>query len=469
MTELRSASKYFIACLLVSLSAVIFGASLFAEQYRISSVTYDRTGKTTEMALRRAVPIDSAAVYASRDAFDAKIADLQRRFTNLRVLESVLLTPTFSAPDPDGLVLVDLRVVTVDTGNFIAVPYPEYNSNTGLTLKLKMRDYDFLGSMQVFSGDISYNYDKAKGTQSIGMGVDFSIPFTLGSFNSTWDNYYGVSYEFGKSAVQYNVSSGVTVEVATVPHLGILSWSPSASLSYDWDSVPFSGNPNERITHDALVGKTASIGHAFSAGHIDWTGNYRSGIAASVAQTFDYHMDTNKMDQVLNAQLSLYSAFAYCGPSLRLFWFKNMDGTTKVGNRIRGIKDDSIVTDSALLVNCDVPVKLFTTDWTAAGLPDSFKRVDFECQLAPFVDAAVGKNLETKTNFDLKDGWYSGGFEIIGYPTKMRSIQGRLSAGFDLVQLGEKIGGSAWANKIWNTGWRTNPLYEIDIGIGLFY
>lgn len=469
MAGMRASLKFSVSCLFVLLSTVIFGSSLFAEQFRIKSVTYDRTGRTTELALRRAVPIDTTAVYASRDAFDAKMADLQRQFTNLRVLESATLTPSFSAPDSDGMTLVDLRVVTVDTGNFIAVPYPEYNSNTGLTLKLKMRDYDFLGSMQVFSGDISYNYDKANGTQSIGTGVDFSIPFTLGTFNSTWDNYYGVSYEFGKSAVQYDASSGVTVQVATVPQFGILSWSPSVSLSYDWDSVPFSGNPNERITHDALVGKTASIGHALSAGHIDWTGNYRSGIMASVAQNFDYHMDTNKMDQVFNAQVSLYSAFAYCGPSLRLFWFKNLDGTTKIGNRIRGIKDDFIVTDSATLVNYDVPIKIFTTDWAAAGFPDSFKRVDFECQIAPFVDAAVGHNLVTKTDYNLKDGWYTGGFEIIGYPTKMRSIQGRLSAGFDLVQMAEKIGGTAWANKIWNTDWRLNSLYEIDIGIGLFY
>jgi hypothetical protein len=450
-------------------SAVPFSASLFAEQYRIASVTYDRTGRTTEVALKRAVVIDPAAVYASKDEFKAKIADLERQFNNLRVLESVRVTPTFSAPDPAGLVLVDLRVVTVDTGNFIMVPYPEYNSNTGLTLKLKMRDYNFLGSMQVFSGDISYNFNKATGTQSLGTGVDFSIPFKLGKFNSSWENYYGVSYEFGKSTAQYNLSSGVSVAVATLPEAGILSWSPSVSLSYDWDSVPFSGNPDERITHDALVGKTFSFGHALSTGHIDWTGNYRTGSMASVAQNFDYHTDQNKMDQVFNAQVSLYTALAWCGPSVRLFWFKNLDGTTKIGNRIRGIKDDFIVTDSAFLLNFDVPIKIFTTDWTSAGFPEIFRKVDFECQIDPFIDAAVGNNLEAKTNYNLKDGWYALGFEIIGYPTKMRSIQGRISAGFDLVQIAEKIGGKDWASRVWNTDWRTNPLYEIDIGIGLFY
>ena len=74
-----------------------------------------------------------------------------------------------------------------------------------------------------------------------------------------------------------------------------------------------------------------------------------------------------------------------------------------------------------------------------------------------------------QSRYNFRDGWYSLGLEVLGYPTGMRSIQGRLSTGFDMVQLAEKIGGKEWASSVWNTDWRNNPLYEIDIGIGLFY
>jgi len=443
--------------------------TLFAEQYKIRSVSYERTGRTTEPALVRAVKIDTGTVFASQSDFQAQLADYTKQFTNLRVLESVSISPSFSNPDENGLIFVDLRVVTVDTGNFIALPYPEYNSNTGLSLKLKMRDYDFLGSMQVFSGDIVYNFNKNTGTHSLGAGIDFSIPFRLGAFNSTWNNAYGVSYAFGSTKAQYNATTGLGVDFVSIPNVGLLTWSPTVSFSYDWDTTPFAGNSNEKITHDALLGKTASFGHSLSTGHIDWTGNYRSGYTVSIGENFDYHTDTNKIDQILDTDISLYSALKYCGLSERIFAFANLDGTTKVGNRIRGIKDDFIETDSAVLVNFDVPVKIFTTDWRSIGLPDASKHVDFECQIAPFIDAAVGNNSLAQSRYNLKDGWYSLGLEVLGYPTGMRSIQGRISAGFDLVQLGEKVGGKDWASSVWNTDWRNNPFYEIDIGIGLFY
>lgn len=448
---------------------VFFNMSLCAEQYKIRSVTYERTGRTTEASLVRAVIIDMNTVYANESDFQAKLSEYTKQFTNLRVLESVNIIPTFSSPDENALLFVDLRIVTVDTGNFIALPYPEYNSNTGFSIKLKMRDYDFLGSMQVFSGDVVYNFNKNNGTHSLGSGIDFSIPFKLGAFNSTWNNAYGVSYAFGNSTAQYNATTGLGVDLISVPKLGILTWSPGVSFSYDWDTTPFAGNSNEKFTHDTLIGKTVSFGHSLSTGHIDWSGNYRSGYAASIGENFDYHTDTNKIDQILNADISLYSALKYCGLSARMFVFANLDGITKVGNRIRGIKDDFIETDSAVLVSFDVPIKIFTTDWRSIGLPDVSKHVDFECQIAPFIDAAVGNNSLAKSGYNFRDGWYSLGLEVLGYPTGMRSIQGRLSAGFDLVQLGEKAGGKEWANSVWNTDWRNNPLYEIDIGIGLFY
>ena len=72
------------------------------------------------------------------------------------------------------------------------------------------------------------------------------------------------------------------------------------------------------------------------------------------------------------------------------------------------------------------------------------------CFLTTFVDFLV--------LFSPKyDGFYSAGLEVIVYPTKMRSIQVRASAGLDL------------GARLMKQDWRTKRGLEIEIGIGLHY
>ena len=87
-----------------------------------------------------------------------------------------------------------------------------------------------------------------------------------------------------------------------------------------------------------------------------------------------------------------------------------------------------------------------------------------ELQLSPFVDVAFIKNRATDTDFSYKDGFLSGGLEMIIYPLRWKGIQVRGSFGVDL---GRKMPGiKGRLNQDWRKGVSS---YEISIGIGLHY
>ena len=66
--------------------------------------------------------------------------------------------------------------------------------------------------------------------------------------------------------------------------------------------------------------------------------------------------------------------------------------------------------------------------------------------------------------YSFKDGWYSGGFELIVYPMRMRSLYARISAGYDLAEL-IKSGG-----KLPDRAERDGSItHEYFFGIGLQY
>ena len=90
-------------------------------------------------------------------------------------------------------------------------------------------------------------------------------------------------------------------------------------------------------------------------------------------------------------------------------------------------------------------------------MPSWFRYFDFELQLSTFFDFALTRNTITGRLFNLKDGFYSTGLEVIVFPTKMRSIQVRLSTGIDISPY------------IANASWRTKTSPEIQIGVGLHY
>ena len=133
---------------------------------------------------------------------------------------------------------------------------------------------------------------------------------------------------------------------------------------------------------------------------------------------------------------------------------------------MRGILNRRVKTDVGITLNFDVPIKITSFDFEKISGVEWTRFFGFEWFISFFVDMALVHDTKTNRYFHPADGWYAGGFEMILYPHKMRSIYFRISLGFDLTELKNVKG----LNKIKGRAKRDgDAISEIFIGIGLHY
>jgi len=492
-----------IALFLSAFSGVVSAETSL--RYRIDGVAYDLDGRTRSYALSQAVKIDTVAVFESEEAINLYIDDLLTQLRNQRVLDSVDMTRTFGEPDSEGIVPVALTIKAVDTWNIMAVPYPKYDSNTGFQLKLKLKDFNFFGSMQPLTMDVIYRNDENHLTH-LGGTMIFQIPFRMYEHDMVWNVDASVDVpigdvpeihfttsldvifpvnpivEFhvgGKQGFALNDRDDNDVKYADDPNyfteivyanmpvllydfdeFGKAYWTPSLSLTSNWEP---SG-----IQHPDLMGPDIAIAHALSFGRVNWTGNFRDGMMLSIRNSYTYDFSkpsyvAPEIDWAVQGYKSVAGIFAING---QFSGYSRFDGSdkTNAAATLRGISDDRIKSDQVIMLNVDFPVKVFTIDFEKTK---NFKKLDlfsFEAQLSPFLDVALFHDHLRGTYFSPADGFYSGGLEMIVFPKRMRSIYGRACFGYDLVELATN--GFSMDRVSDRDG---KSLYDIIIGIGLHY
>lgn len=500
-----------------------FFINVYSEGYKIENIEYDTKGMTRETALMSNVPIDTTTVFKTEDELNKYLKDLDNRLNNLRILESASVE-IVSKEDKNEYISVSILIKTKDTWNIIVIPYPSYDSNSGFSLKLKIKDYNFLGTMDVFDGtvnykvsnsnqqDIKFSFDVPFPTfEFLSMqstfGADFSIAYTFGDkspslsfgqsldflkqLNETISFYLGLSNKFylEPDYEQYgdnfylkdSISLAFPIKLAKIDNVGTLTWKPNISFNLNWDFDVFNGFDNFGITKSSLFGPSISFEHSVSVGRVNWHKNFRKGFDISIAQTLDYNLDAKSINPYFSLNSKIYTTFSdWCGLNSSQYLYINAAGKTEtLGEELRGIKNDLFTSDSAIVINIDLPIKVVQTDWVNFfnyfGLNWNWTRLfDFELQLSPFFDMSLCKNVKTGTQYLIEDGFYSCGLEMLVFPNKMKSIVGRVSLGVDAVKTLDKIGNKISfvdkvTNRVFNTEWRSGSMWELFIGIGLFY
>lgn len=490
---------------------VVFSFVAFAEGYQIVDVQYDLDGRTKEYALNKNLDIRRDIVFDSEEEFKLYIDFVTQKVSDQRILENTNVSYQMGAANEQGVIPVTLLISADETWNILPVPYPKYNSNSGFSLKLKVKDYNFLGTMEPLNFDLEFYQEDEGTTNVLGLGIDFSIPFQLGVLDAQWNNDISADYKFGDAKPSFSFSTGLDLAYAfkyvalqleaeqsfdidpsykdagdefyateylkfstpvtilrTTGPFGNITFTPSASLTYYWDA--------NGIKHEDLIGPTVGLGYSFSTGIVNWIGNFRKGFLSSFSHSYDYNFYTTNWTTGLAFQFDGFYFFDFIGFSTRAKIFTHYDiaqhkftDTTNVAEWMRGVYDDESYNEgraampTGFVINLDFPIRIVQTDWRGWGkalfkrdMPSWFSFFDFELQVAPFLDIALSE-ADDYCLFHLYDGFYSAGLEVIVYPTKMRSIQVRASAGLDL------------GARLMKQDWRTKRGLEIEIGIGLHY
>ena len=497
----------------------------FSERYQISDVTYTLE-KTREQDLRRVVPINTDKIFESKEDLDSYLADLQQRLMNTRAFDTVEIE-TSDDTDENEITQISLHISAQDTKSLLILPYPKYDSNSGLIFKIKLKDVNFLGTMNtlnfgVFAG---LKEDIETGDQNLTFGAEFDYryPFQAGPFICSWNNSFEFEYTRGLDVLEFWTGTGFTfelpfsrvsfvldiseqanqdleydeygdtqyftsgvmlsvpVKLIDIENWGYVLWTPfiDGKISYDKDGIS--------AQNDDLASPVISAGQSLSTARINWHGNFRSGVSAKLGHSVGYDFMQDEIEPRVYGELQLFKAFAYAGINSRFTAFLTKSNRGEVGELIRGVLDEqlylnsthkSLKTPSALVLNLDLPIHLVTTDWnlwldTLFGEDSWFSRTfswtgkfNFEMQASPFVDIALTKNEITGRLFSPKDGWYTGGLEILVFPERWKGIVMRASVGLDL---GRALIAKKAPEKI-DLSWREHvKKYEIYAGIGLHY
>ncbi|MDR2897259.1 MAG: hypothetical protein LBU99_00480 [Spirochaetaceae bacterium] len=502
-----------------SLVIVLFvTTALFAQEqiqhsdptFIIEEISYNITGITREHSIRTTLGLRTGERFSSIQELEWYVQRKKQLLQNQRVFESSDITYTLGVSQGTGsqgtdepmVVPVRLLVTTVDSLNLIGLLAPKYSSANGLELKLKLQHFNFFGSMQPLDTDIVFKYDEY-GSNIIGGNLAFAIPFNAWGANASWIFNTGIEWPIGENpyisfntgllfsipfnsmSIDIGITQGLTAfqrddenrlylgdelyftekaslsmpfVITTIHGMGDIKWVPSASFTYNWDA--------DGITNDDLKSPVFSFGHGISGGEVNWNENFRSGFSASFTNNFSLNYGKDgTLHPSLEGVFQFFLSNSHLGFNSRLQWFALLStDTLNIRDTLRGIKQNTEV-ESAFMINLDLPIKLFRTNWRAFGAWLTRKEarpgisiIDFELQVSPFADIAFIHDKQTDRWYHPADALYSAGLELLVFPLRWRSVQARFSLGQNLKELVKS------PENLLHIG-----TYDVYIGVGLHY
>ncbi|MDR2073113.1 MAG: hypothetical protein LBP60_06750, partial [Spirochaetaceae bacterium] len=330
----------------------LFGQTGEEEQqnaaYVIRSVEYRITGKTRPQALNRVLDPALGKILPNSGALDAFITEKTRELHNIRVLEAErsFIRYTLGEAEADGTVPVYLEVFAVDSGNFIVLPEPKYDSNSGFTLSLKAREYNFLGSLSPLKFDLGWETDE-KERKSAGFLLDAELPFrALGhdwNFNFShnfkyffnapayYKNAIGLSVDFPLlfTVLKAGFEQGLVIheENNTKDHINDGDYHDRylySRLYGRWKiPTPLEAGPFGTVTYTPELygninyqpggnvgeyrrGPSAGLIQRLGFERIDWLENYRQGLSAEFTAVADYNTAHRDWDNSIGAAAQGY-------------------------------------------------------------------------------------------------------------------------------------------------------------------
>ena len=454
--------------------------------YRIREVEYQIDGKTRKRVLARYLGIEPGERLEGRSSLDEYLADKLQLIKNQRTLAGGSIIPAYE-PDSEvsNLVHVDLTVKVSDTWNYVVLPYGKYDSNEGLLISLRGRNYNFLGGMEELAVNLDYLKPSIEESE-YSLNSEFSIPFFLYGYELKIDFEEDVTvssddptYFYTKAGLSVDLPLKFTTLKASLDQRYYLNrdgdddadgWYMSTSgrigssiplgvelpgfIDLDYNSALITSvayKPGDTISEDRR-GYELGAEHSITAGRIDWLKNFRDGNELEMSQNLRWNFQRERWISDFDTELQVHKSFGFMGFSSRLQGFYRYGGEIEdAGSDIRGILDSRIDAKSGFFANFDFPIKMwiwFLDRW-------------FEGHISPFFD--YGLVQAPGESYDFSNGWYGIGMEGFAFPKFARSIYLRMSLGLDLEAMieGAGIGDSAPRDG--------EPIYEVYLGLGHYY
>ena len=537
------------------LLALLLSTNLIANKYKIietdiktNPASLKLFGTTKAQSVEREIPLDYKKIFENETDLFEYIEDYKIRLANVRAFENInvdfsikpasdydLTSINSISPDEyeelsqiQDLFFVTLLVELTDSIHVLAMPYIKYNSNTGSSLKIKMKDTNFLGTLNTMAAEFLFNVEQKdesdKPKYNFELGFSYDQPYYLDPFELTWVNDYSISYSIGEKSPEWNAKTGLQAKLPfdrisyifefyqyfiknfdyapysdsiyfaeegkiSIPftlystkHWGNLIWTPYLSFIHNWDFDRI-----DELNTD-LSSPTMTAGHSFAISRVNWNKNFRTGFDLSLNNSFSYNFQRKMLypsisfDSLLYQEIELFEGnnFNRLGLCINFYYFINFvnsiykdnpfyqnDGSS-IGDRLRGIRDNQYYIDPA----CGKSTVTTSAFVLNMDFPFHLFSTNFEHKFLKYF------------NFDLQLSPFIDMALIYNKYTKewYNPKDGFYTAGLEVLvypqkfssytvrgSVGYDIGRKLFDDYL-NMDWRENvSKYEISIGLGLHY
>jgi hypothetical protein len=448
----------------------------------ITDFKFDIKGRTRPFALLYKAELKTGEKFHGQAELDEFVADKTQVLINQRVLkDNALITYEVGEQEKDDSYPVVLSIKVEDTWNVIAVPRPQYSSNSGFDVTVKARDYNSFGTMSPLRLDLGYAYDE-EGRNFFNLMLDTDTPFRL--FDLDWNFNFDHDFSYRPSLSEpfyYRNTTGISVEIPFKRTTLTTGFSESLILNQEiariyWndygrfqEGLYMSSNPfvswriptgfhyyhlgevtygttvsatfNHELPrwplHSFIKGPFLNFSHGFYFGRVDWVDNFRKGVSASIGNSlsYDFYQSKNGTD-AWSAGLSISgSGFKIIGNyssfSTRLMyrhWFFD-DYTDAGGDVIRGILNNDITANYMFSLNLELTFKILKFYPSVWFDKPKIRFMNFDLHVSPFIDIALYNNPITQEPFGFENMLVGAGLELIVFPQSFRSLFLRASIG----------------------------------------
>jgi len=476
----------------------------------IAAFDLDIRGRTRPYALKHNARLRVGDELRGRAALDAYVRDRTQVITNMRVLrDNVEMSYSIGERLEDGRYPVTFMISVEDTWAIIALPIPEYNSNTGFELDVRARDYNFFGTMNPLRVDFGYRFNQYR-RSSFEIMIDSSIPFTAHGYR--WNfrfvntfryrpgveepfffrNLTGISVEIPWGDTRFTVGfeesfilneenprrqreeHGYFQRGLYMSSRAFANWRiPTGFTTANFGEVTYNINPSVTFNHELpgmpldgfRRGPFATIGHSLGFGRANWHGNFRRGLSFWLSNAFNYDFARyDRLQDPFSVTLSLegtghFILTDFLGISARVmsrrwFFFDGRGYHEHGGDVLRGIPDTRIQADYMFSLNLNMPfraMRFAPSQWFGISRMRLF---DFDLHISPMLDIALFDDPRPGQGRDVAA---SGGLEFVVFPAFMRALFLRASVGIDALHF------------LSNMGIPSGNYREISITIGHFF
>jgi len=360
---------------------LLAGASLFAENaYTIADEIYEIPGRTRESALLSVLGNAEGMTFGSKEELEAFVAARAQKMENLRSFKKSGIeivypeTPNVAepAPDPSAAVPVTLKVSITDGTPFFPIPYAFYNSNDGFQAGTLLTVPNIAGSLQdlLFIGLYTAPPDE-----------NDKLQWTNPNFMmlATWSGIRVKPFELGFSGIALKLNQLIEDRGVPVIKTNSLQAAGTFRVTYpfsdrlsDTVSLRLGGSPQNTIIYNddpdflsyGPISFSKELKNTVSYTDVDWIGNFRDGIKASVSTSYAVYEPryADEWDDLM-AEVEVagyYAATDRFNPNFRVYSFVN-SGLPQINpaGYIRGIRNTELKGNTGVFVNTGLQTKLF--------------------------------------------------------------------------------------------------------------